>query len=97
MRCLLLHLGLVCSSDLEAGGSGPVATSHMQSCQSLVATGGRLGWRTRRYRVIRRKCDPETVAAAGSCAERWRFSAEEIDSARRSVLIENERKAQKAG
>ena len=48
------------------------------------------------YGVTRRKCDPETVAAAGSCAERCRFSAEEFISARRSVLIENERKAQKA-
>ena len=36
------------------------------------------------------------VAAAGSCAERWRFSAEEFISARRSVLIANEWKAQKA-
>ena len=28
--------------------------------------------------VTRRECDSETVAAAGSCAERWRFSAEEF-------------------
>ena len=30
--------------------------------------------------VTRRWCDPEDVAAAGSCAERWRFSAEEFCS-----------------
>ena len=56
------------------------------------ASGGAL----RGYGVARRKCDPESVAAAVSCAERWRFSAEEFISAQRSVLIENERKAQKA-
>ena len=46
--------------------------------------------------ATRRKSDSETVAAAGSCAERWRFSAQECISARRSVLVENERKTQKA-
>ena len=46
--------------------------------------------------VTRRWCDPLDAAAAGSCAERWRFSAKEFISARRSVLIENERKTQKA-
>ena len=35
-------------------------------------------------------------AAPGSCAERWKFSAEKFISARRSVLVENERKTQKA-
>ena len=48
------------------------------------------------YGVPRRLCDPVDVAAAGSCAERRRFSAEEFVSARRSVLVENERKVQKA-
>ena len=36
------------------------------------ASGGARGG----YGVTRRWCDPEDVAAAGSCAERWRFSAE---------------------
>ena len=40
--------------------------------------------------VTRRWCDPEDVAAAGRCAERWRFSAEESISARRSVLVDSE-------
>ena len=53
------------------------------------ASGGARGG----YGVTRRKGDPETVAAAGSCAGRWRFSAEEFICAWRSVLIENERKA----
>ena len=48
------------------------------------------------YGVTPRGCDPDTVAAACSCAGRWRFSAEEFISARRSVLIENEWTAQKA-
>ena len=75
------------------------ASSHLQSCQSLVSMGLRHG-RTdasggarEGYGVTRRKCDLETVAAAGNCAERWRFTAEEFISARRSVLIENERKS----
>ena len=48
------------------------------------------------YGVTRRWCDPVDAAAAGSCAERWRFSAEEFISARRSALVEDERKVQKA-
>ena len=46
--------------------------------------------------AVGRKCDSETVAAAGSCAERWRISVEETISARRSALVELERKAQNA-
>ena len=46
--------------------------------------------------LTRRWCDPVDVAAAGSCAERWRFSAEEFISARRSALGEHERKVQRA-
>ena len=42
------------------------------------------------YGVTRRWCDPVDATAAGSCAERWRFSAEEIISARRSALVEHE-------
>ena len=42
-----------------------------------------------------RKCDSETVAAASSCAERWRFSVEEFISTQ-SALVELEREAQKA-
>ena len=74
------------------------AASHLQSGQSspLVyatdASGGARGG----YGVLRRKCDSGTVAAAGSCAERCSFSAEEFISARRSVLVENERKTHKA-
>ena len=76
----------------------PVLTFNLASPSSPCmvhatdASGGAQGG----YGVTRRKCDPETVAAAGSCAERWRFSAEEYISARRSVLIENERKVQQA-
>ena len=42
------------------------------------------------YGVTRRWCDPVDATAAGSCAERWRFSVEEIISARRSALVEHE-------
>ena len=56
------------------------------------ASGGARGG----YGVTRRWCDPEDVAAVGRCAERWRFSAEEFVSARRSVLVDCERKAHKA-
>ena len=38
----------------------------------------------------------EDVAVAGSCAERWKFSAEEFITARRSMLVVSERKAHKA-
>ena len=55
-----------------------------------------MGLRRGGYGVTRRKSDPETVAAAGSCVERWWFSAEEFLSARRSVLIEIERESQVA-
>ena len=48
------------------------------------------------YEVTRRLCDPVHTTAAGSCAERRRFSAEEFISARRSALGEHERKVQKA-
>ena len=48
------------------------------------------------YGVTRRWCDPVDAAAAGGCAERWRCSAEEFISARRSALGEHERKVQKA-
>ena len=61
----------------------------------VCATGGYGGTRGG-CGVTRRRCDPEDVAAAGSCAERWRFSAGEFISARRSVLVESERKAHKA-
>ena len=37
------------------------------------------------YEVTRRLCDPVHTTAAGSCAERRRFSAEEFISARRSA------------
>ena len=56
------------------------------------ASGGARGG----YGLARRLCDSETVAAAGSCAERWRFSAAEFISAWRSVLVENERNVPKA-
>ena len=46
--------------------------------------------------VARRWCDPVDAAATGSCTERWRFSAEEFISARRSALVELVLEAQKA-
>ena len=46
--------------------------------------------------VTRRRCDLGDVAAAGRCAERWRLSAEEFNSARRSVFLESERSADNA-
>ena len=46
--------------------------------------------------VTRRSCDPVDAAAPDSCVERWRFLAEEFNSARRSVLVEHERKVHKA-
>ena len=56
------------------------------------ASGGARG----SYGVTRRWCDPVDAAATGSCAERWRLSAEEFINARRSALVELEPEAQKA-
>ena len=75
------------------------AALYLQPSQSLIAVGlchRCLGWSTWGYGGTRRWCDPVDAAAAGSCAERWRFSAEEFISARRSALVEHERKVQKA-
>ena len=71
------------------------ATSHLQPCWPLVAVGLCYGAHGG-YGVTRRWCDPVDTAAAGSCTERWRSSAEEFISARRSALGEHERKVQKA-
>ena len=46
--------------------------------------------------VTRRRCDPVDVAAAGRCAERWKFPAEEFISAGGSVQLESEQRACKA-
>ncbi len=97
-------------SDHEAGGYGPQSPRNSAGLRhycrfslAILPVLGRHGFTPRTPRsgarggvgVTSRKCDPETVAAAGSCAERWRFSAEEFISTRRSVLIENERKLRK--
>ena len=47
------------------------------------------------YGFTRRLCDPEDTAAAGSCAELWRLSAEEFISARRSASGELSGKCRK--
>ena len=98
-------------SDPEADGCGPWSPKSSDGsrhrCRSSLATlpvllspwvsatdasgGAREG-----CGVTRRWCDPVDAAAAGSCAERWRFSEEEFISARRSVLVEHEQKVQKA-
>ena len=48
-----------------------------------------------RYLFTRRLCDPVDTATAGSCAERWRSSAEDFISARRSALGELNGKCRK--
>ena len=97
-------------SDLEAGRVWPAVAQEFRRIASFLplltcdlaspwspwvyatdASGAARGG----YGVTRRKCDSETGAAAGSCAQRWRFSAEELIRARRSVLVEYERRAQK--
>ena len=71
------------------------STLGVQPCQSLVTMGlcYRRLWRST---VTRCWCHPVDAAATGSCAERWRFSAEEFISARRSALDELELEAQEA-
>ena len=53
------------------------AALYLQPCQSSVTVGlcyGCLWWGTWGATELRDAvCDPEDAAAAGSCAERWRF------------------------
>ena len=56
------------------------------------ASGGARG----SHGVTRRWCDPVDAAATGSCAEGWRFSAQEFITARRSALVEHDWKVKKA-
>ena len=89
MLGIVLHV----LSDTETGAL------HLQPLPVLGPRGSMLqmplGGSRGGYGVTRRWCDPVDASAAGSCAERWRFSAEEFISARRSVTVENERKVRK--
>ena len=72
-----------------------VAGTQVQSCKSMVlvyatdASGGTRGF----YGVTRRRCDPVDVAAAGQCAERWKFLSGGFIRARRSIQLKCEQRA----